>query len=535
MWWWLALGAVLIGAGLRVWQWQLGTTLFMDELAIIHNLVVRTPGQLVHTPLLEAQVAPPLFLLVEQACLRGLGSSEQVLRLPALLASLLALPLLWAVAGRVLSARLVPLLLLAFGVGFTFLYYSNQVKPYASDVAISILVVWLALRLRETSLPSRKFLLAAALAGLVLPFYSQSSLLVFGGCGAMLVLLAWFDAGRPRLAATLAVVGTWAVGCGAGVLLAHHNVRPIDQAYMQYFWADGLLPLNAHLPAALLGDLTERLGVGLGWPHPAVIWVAAAALGLGLLWWRQRPVALLLLAPWLTSILASLLQQFPLRMRLMDFLLPTLLLFVFAGLQGIVAWGWRRSRPVGWALLALCAVPVAYSTTHHNLPPYATEDAKPLFAWLAQHRRPTDAVYSHYGANQYLRWYGPRYQLAPYQLGQCFGAAPGAKRGFLRELDTYRGRRVWVVLMHFHPDEEQAITSYLDSIGRPGMSHTVHWRMPDELVGFPTSTVRLYDLTDARRAAHYSAATFPLLPSRPGTAADVEWSCYGPQAMVTAP
>ena len=106
VWWWLALGAVLVGAALRLWQWQLGTTFFIDELAVLHNIATRPLGQLVGVPLAEAQVAPPLFLLAEKACLVAFGRSEWSLRLPALLMSLLALLLMWSVAKRVLSEPL---------------------------------------------------------------------------------------------------------------------------------------------------------------------------------------------------------------------------------------------------------------------------------------------------------------------------------------------------------------------------------------------------------------------------------------------
>lgn len=532
-WWWLALGAVLVGAALRVWQWQLGTTLFMDELAVVHNLMTRSAGQLVGRPLAEAQVAPPLFLLAEKACLELFGRSELALRLPALLASLASLALFWAVARRVLAPPLVPLALLTLAVSFTFVYYGTQVKQYASDTAVGLLVLWLALRLRDTPPPPRRFWGLAALGGLVLPFYSQAALMVFAGCGGALLLLAALEAGRPRLRPTLAVVGAWAMGCAGSLALAQTTLRPIDRDFMHYFWREGLLPLSARLPRELLGDLTERWANGLGWPHPTSMWVAATAVGIGVLWRRQRPAALLLLAPWALSIAASAARQFPLRMRLMDFLVPSLILFVFVALQVVVRWAWQRSRALGLGVLALGALPIAYSTGRHNLPPYAMENVKPLYAALARARRPTEAVYAYYGAGQYLRWYGPQYGLPPgsYLLGHCYRHAPGSERRYLTEVDALRGRRAWLLMVHFDPAEEQAITNYLRAIGRPGPRIAVRWLYPDEGVGYPVAYAQLYDLTDAGRAARYSAATFPLPPSPPHSAAEACWSCYGPQVI----
>jgi len=66
----------------------------VDELAVLRNVATRSASQLVSQPLAKTQVAPPLFLLLEKACLMWFGRSEQALRLPALLASLAALQLL---------------------------------------------------------------------------------------------------------------------------------------------------------------------------------------------------------------------------------------------------------------------------------------------------------------------------------------------------------------------------------------------------------------------------------------------------------
>ena len=532
-WWWLALGAALVGTALRLWQWQLGTTFFIDELAVLHNLAGRPAGQLLGAPLAEAQVAPPLFLLVEKACLVVLGRSELALRLPALLASLAALLLMWSVAQRVLDERLVPLALLTFAVGFTFVYYSNQVKQYASDVALSLLVLELALRLRDAPPPGLRFWVGAALAGVIVPFYSQASVLVFAGCGAALVLLAFLDSGRPRLRATVAVVGTWAVGSGASLALAQATMQPTVRAFMHFFWREGLLPLNARLPADLASDMAERWANGLGWPHPASLWVAGTAVGVVLLWRQRREAALLLLAPWLVGVAAAMLQQFPLRMRLMDFLVPSMILFLFVGFQGAVRWAGRRSRPLGLSALALCAVPVVYSTTRHNLPPFCAENAKPLYASLARARRPADAVYAYYGAGQTLRWYGPQYGLRPasYRLGHCYRHLPGAERHYLAEVDAFRGRRVWLVMIHFDAYEGQVLSAYLDSIGRRGGRLVVPRQLPDEAIGFPVAYAQLYDLSDAKRAARFSAATFPLPPAPPRPADEICWSCYGPQVI----
>lgn len=522
--WWLALGAFLVGVGLRVWQWALGTSFFIDELALVHNVATRSPGALVSQPLADAQVAPPLFLLAEKACLDVLGPSEQALRLPALLGSVLALLLLWRVAARLLDAWLVPPVLLAMGVGFTFVYYGSQAKPYASDAAASLLIFSMAHRLADAarSLP-RPLLLGLALAGLVLPFYSYPAGLVLAGSGAVLLGLAGSPAGRPRRWATVAVVGTWAAGCLASLALARHLLAPDTHAYMQAFWQRGMLPPSPELPRVLYTTLVRTLRYNLYWPAPEALWLGAGAVGAGLLWRRQRPAAALLLAPWAVGTLAAAGQLFPLSERLLLYLLPSLVLLVFTGLQEVVRWGWHYARPLGAGLAAGCAVlPLSTSLVWQTLPPYYVEEVQPLLAWLARVRRPTDRVYAYYWAGQSLRWYGPRYGLAPgrYYLGHCFACTADPVGHLQRELATFRGQRVWVIKVSVYRQVDEALTAYLSQLGRPGPSYHVATRLPD---GFPSGThsVQLYDLTGSSLQA--GRAPQPAASNQPDC-----WLCHAP-------
>lgn len=45
------------------------------------------------------------------------------------------------------------MVLLTFTVGFTLVFYSNQTKQDAGDVAAALLMLWLALRLRAATFP----------------------------------------------------------------------------------------------------------------------------------------------------------------------------------------------------------------------------------------------------------------------------------------------------------------------------------------------------------------------------------------------
>src|SRR4029453_15341079 len=98
------------------------------------------------SPLHLGQAAPPGYLFLVQLTTSLLGISEPALRLPALVAGILMLPLAWLAARRVLPHRAALLALALLALSPLLIYYSNEVKPYAFDGMVAALLVYLALR-----------------------------------------------------------------------------------------------------------------------------------------------------------------------------------------------------------------------------------------------------------------------------------------------------------------------------------------------------------------------------------------------------
>src|SRR5262245_49451233 len=88
---WVAL--LFIGAGLRLWQYLARTSLWIDEIALVENVLHRTLRQLVSQPLYLDQLAPPLFLAGLKGTAAAFGDGELALRLLPQLAALASVPL----------------------------------------------------------------------------------------------------------------------------------------------------------------------------------------------------------------------------------------------------------------------------------------------------------------------------------------------------------------------------------------------------------------------------------------------------------
>ena len=97
-WLWPA-AIIALGCTARLWGFYSAGPLWLDELFIAVNLKELGFRRLLG-PLLEGQNAPVGWLWLEKALWQAAPENDFVLRTPALLASLLSLPLTWAVARR---------------------------------------------------------------------------------------------------------------------------------------------------------------------------------------------------------------------------------------------------------------------------------------------------------------------------------------------------------------------------------------------------------------------------------------------------
>jgi hypothetical protein len=518
----------VLGAALRLWQYATGATLWADEANMALNVVGRSLGRLLG-PLDYRQMAPPGWLLLEKGTVTLLGEGEHALRLVPLLGSLATLPLCWHVARQVLPPGIGrPLALGLVAIGGPFIFFAAQVKPYATDVAIALGLLALALAVRRKG-PRGGPVLGLGLAVLLAPWMSYPAILMGAGLVAALGLSAIVERDRTGLRALLPVAIAWAASAAATVAWARTTVTPDDVLYMQRFWARSLMPwpprslLDLGWPAGRL--TTVYAGGGLRYPAPGVF-LALAVLGAWGLWRRARDIAWLLLGPILATFGAALLRVYPFAPRLVLFLFPAFLLLTAAGVQtlGTLA---RQGRAGGWraagVAAALCAA-LAVAGLLRDPPPYEPEPLKPALREMRQAWQPDDRVYVYYGAEKAFVYYARRYGFAPgsYILGRCAREDP---RVYLRELDAFRGSpRVWLVMAHPTLGEDAIILGYLDRIGTRRRSFQAAGREPGSRVP-DLARADLYDLSDPARLGALTADAAPLPPRPPGGRA-AAWSCH---------
>lgn len=507
---------VVLGVALRVWNYVAVSSLWLDEILLSRNILGLGLWQLLTGPLHLDQVAPPGFLLVEKLAALGLGGHELSLRLFPFVCGIAGVFLFRKLAEATLQGMAVPIAMALFATSVPLIRFAAEVKQYECDATFAILLLLLALRLRQPAV-SRPFRVGAGLAGLAIVWFSQASVLVLCGLGAAFTILWLTERDRPSLRTLLITVSLWALACALAVAAATRSMNPTTRTFMYEFWGAGFpdRPMGwgtfGWAWGAALSVFTDRTLLRYPWPEVAV---GISILGIAGLWRRHRDAALFLALPLLVAIAAALAHQYPLQGRLMFYLIPGLLLAIANGM----AWLCIRASRLHGALgpIALLALAIAPALALARMPPpYDIEHGRTLVSYVAEHRQPGDEVHVMPLHRIAALFYGPRVGLLPDQwmTGVC---NRDETRAYIRDVDRYRGvKRLWLIsgaAVRFLVPRE-AIRSYLGTIGvrRESLSR------PSLL--FDVVSVELYDLSDAERLRAASAESFevaPMLPPRPG-------------------
>jgi hypothetical protein len=482
---------VAVGLLLRVWQYAANPSLWYDELSIARNLTQLSLRELVTGPLLYTQVAPVGFIAALKITTLIFGTSDLALRLVPLLCGIAGLLLFRRLAVRTLDGTAATISVALFALAPPLIRYSTELKQYGMDVLITVALMLVALDLLDQ--PTTRRCVIAGLAGFVVIVFSQAAMLVMAGIGAALLVM--------RRGPVLITVVLWALASILGLVIARHTTTPETIAFMHGFWGvrHGFLPLPprpttgiAWMWTRMTQLFTERWM--LEYPLP-LLYSVLTVLGVVVLWRQRRSLALILVGPFVMTLVAAVAQQYPFHTRVVLFLLPSVLM----ALAAVIAW---VKRPLVMAALLL---PPLYTIVTKR-PPYVVEAYKPMFAFFQVHRQPGDSVYVFSTTSEAADFYGPRYGLAAgtYYVGICDRKDT---RPFIVDMDRFRGTpRLWVLTSGPAPYTwaRRTIGRYLGTIG----VHTDSIVMP----GFEFTPVSadLYNLSDTARLASAEAATFPV-------------------------
>lgn len=377
---WLPVALLLLGAEMRLRQWWAARALWLDEALIARSLVSRDYVGLVAEPLQGDQAGPVLWLWATRLSLDLLGEGERALRVVSLAAGLAALVLAWRLARHLLPPVLVPVSVALVVLSPSLLYFSNEVKPYALDVAVVLGLVLLAIRNHRDVRP-------LAAAGVVAVWASYASVFALAGLSLALVLGALRREGLRAGVRTASWLTGWLVSLALSYALVLHRLR--ESEILSTFWADTFPDDAGDLPTWLL-----RRATGLTRdPLELAVWPLALALlayGLLRLLRTRRRATVLAMSPIPPALVAAAISAYPFAGRLALWLVPLGAVVLAAVLPGRA----DRGRPLLLAVtaLAVVAAPMGSRSLPQVVDVYERNELRTVMEKLKDAREPGDLV-----------------------------------------------------------------------------------------------------------------------------------------------
>jgi hypothetical protein len=455
---WVLAALVGVGAILRARQFLFTRSLWLDE-AWFANEVAASPLIELLTQT-QRYVDPAGYVIITKLGVGILGQTEFAFRWIALAAGVAAVVVSALLARRVFET-LVGQATFTGLVAFApvLVYYSNEAQQYALDVLATVLLVWVFVSYEER----RRGFASLVVVGLLLPWFSYSSIFVLFGMGIALVV-RWL---RERAYRKCAIVGS-AWGLSALATLAH--ARSITRTeFLEDFWTTGFAPF----PINSLTDLRwypESIAgtVEAAWfvravvpvtPVPSVgAWVVLGLTVVGaVLLARRKPwLALAMGGTLVSALLMSGLGLYPFGSRPGLFMVPFAFLLAVEPIDwamGRKSMTWRATAAVvAVALIATVAVPSARTF----IEPTNTSDMKSALTFVVDNGEPGDGLIVHGWSVRGFTFYRPKYDLGPFIVEEMSRTFDAEK--FLTELDPALAYgRTWFVFSHRLSESERFV------------------------------------------------------------------------------
>jgi len=508
-------------------QYFSNRSLWLDEALLVRNLQSRTYSQLLEA-LDHKQAAPPLFLWIEKFALNTLGPTEYSLRLYPLIGGLLSLVVFYHFTKSYADGWARPIAIFLFSTLGYIAYYASEIKPYSWDITLCLLL-FISIRSLATLKPQLKNLLTAAVLGVVSVWLSFPSILIMAGLEAtnLLRLKLWRISRynwRVFLSRRLPLYAAWLLSFGC--LYAVSISKTLTETGLQDAWANRY-PANVFDLLWLLDAFGQFFYHPLGFLSPADgMALIVFVVGWVYLYRTHRWRLAYLSSPFAITILASYLQQYPFKNRLILFITPYALVILAEGITLLIrqffkgktmqsaskkGWQWQNPsvgksrsakfvRVFGFVLaLSLLIVPLGETLPRIVRPQLNHFDhVRPAIAYIHTHWQPGDKLYISPAIHHQFRAYQPRFEFSAADV--IFGKvkdfnprnpSASALQRFSQNIEQLKEgplkdqARVWFLSGRTPPEGEARLLQQLDkTVGKP-----------IETVRYPQAVASLRDLS----------------------------------------
>lgn len=492
----LSLFFLILGVLVRIIQYLSNRSLWFDEANLALNIVHRSYGELIQA-LDYNQAAPLGFLWLEKLATQVFGNNEYALRLLPTVAGIVALVIYYFLASRYCSKLAAPIAIALFACSRYTLYFATELKPYSSDVAIALILLWILTKIRHQILKARE-IIGLALLGALSIWLSYPAIFVLGGLEGYYLLTVSRKYLRRILANRIIIYLVWVASFASLYFYTIANTLNNDalssswearypDSFGDIIWMFDALGRFFYHPMGFLG-ITDGIGI------VAFIFGCVA-------WYRHNRIIFgALVAPFVATIIAAYLHKYPFRDRLILFLAPLGMLIVAEGIGFLLIklreLNWRRlsfhpknshttSRPILKFLMGLLGIiclwglllPAIARASNFIIHPELKHEVKPVLEYVVSQKQPEDKIYVNSPGYAAFIYYTEQrdYSDLEYVVGKInFSDKVSNKRRtlsdkwqeFATDLEPLIGEsRVWFILRE-EPSFEPEVLQYLNRVGQ---------------------------------------------------------------------
>jgi len=332
-----------LGIAVRLVRYFVNYPIWHDEAFLAVNFWDRGYVDLLR-PLDYGQVAPWLFLAIERTAVTWLGYSEPALRLFPTICSVLSLPLLRRIAGRLMRGTPQLLAVAVLAVSFYPIRHGAEIKPYASDLLAALVLLALAVEWVRSPQSSRWWWALTALIPILIAL-SYPAVFVAGGISLALAPSA-LRSNQRTVRLGFIIYNLVLVASFLAVYMAstEFQAEAIRDEYRNGCWADAFPPLDRPW-AVPLWMVDVHAGTMMAYPagdrHGASALTLLCVLAGCLVLYRrdQKTTLAVLIAPFGLGLIAAFLGRYPYggAPRIMQYLAPSICLLMGLGLTVLLS------------------------------------------------------------------------------------------------------------------------------------------------------------------------------------------------------
>jgi len=446
---WIPWLIIAFGFWLRLDQYLFNRSLWLDEAFFAVNFykdwseLLSLPQDYSHN-----HIAPPGFIAITYFFVSLLGNYDWVLRLFPFIMGSIGLVMFHFMAKHYVSPLAGLIALFFFAVADALIDYTTDFKQYASDVTITIALLWLTASWREHLLTEPK-LLILAIIGLLMPWFSHPGVFILAGIGSYFFWIALVRWHWQSLVVLSLIINLWLMNFVVMYIYISNGgiaASPIGQWLLE-FWRNGM---HGFMPSLLteagwlwlkniyLSMFHYPAGLGL---NPFAHYLPAILFGIGCLaLLPQRKYALyLFLVPILITLAVSHWEKYPFSARMILFLLPIFYLVIAEAIaQLTVHLQSYRCHIFTWSTRMILFLALLHWPFNLVFERQQTQEIKPVLAHLQAHRQPGEKIYLYHWAEPAFRYYAPFYG---FNYENCHLINPIPQLRFTKEIDYFRQKQ----------------------------------------------------------------------------------------------